>query len=104
MGLVLEPPLTRAGSEKVSGRDKGKVKGRGEGKSKGKGPDGAKVQALEGILAVYSYAAGYAPSQEDARLLRAVKAHSVDLTQLPNVSRWARQVASYTAEEVQAWQ
>jgi glutathione S-transferase len=62
------------------------------------------VRALEGILAVYSYAAGYAPSQEDARLLRAVKAHSVDLTQLPNVSRWARQVASYTAEEVQAWQ
>ena len=62
----------------------------------------AEVRALEGVLAVYSYAAGYAPSKEDARLLQVAK--TVDLTQLPNVSRWARQVASYTAEEVQGWQ
>ena len=62
----------------------------------------AEVHALEGVLAVYSYAAGYAPSKEDVRLLQVAK--SVDLTQLPNVARWARHVASYTAEELQSWQ
>ncbi|KAK7045410.1 Translation elongation factor 1 beta [Paramarasmius palmivorus] len=53
------------------------------------------LQKLEQHLATRSYIEGYTPSQADVHVFKAVTSPDASL---PNVSRWYKHIASYTAE------
>ncbi|KAI3604203.1 elongation factor 1-beta [Moniliophthora roreri] len=53
------------------------------------------LQKLEQHLASRSYVEGYTPSQADVHVFKAITSPDASL---PNVSRWYKHIASYTAE------
>ncbi len=69
------------------------------------GADGrVALERLEERLAFYSYVGGFLPSAADRSVMQLMQAEQLEAGIFPNVARWSRNVTSFSAEDVAAWQ
>ena len=61
------------------------------------------MAALDSALGTYSYVGGYLPSKKDAQVLAAVRAAGASTEGAANVSRWLRNITSFSDAEMTAW-
>jgi seryl-tRNA synthetase len=62
--------------------------------------------SLEERLKTYSYVGGYVPSKDDSRAFNLLQENKINLDDsvFPNITRWARNVMSYSEADRNSWQ